>query len=87
MRHILASVVLLVLLFPALAMGETVKYQDLVQWEGLHYKKYTNVPLRFIVPRLTEVIFNRPTQVFLVCQFYLDKRDTQNPHTHQKTLE
>ena len=42
MRHILTSVVLLVLLFPALASGETM--DDLVEREGLFYKKFTNVP-------------------------------------------
>jgi hypothetical protein len=42
MRHILTSVVLLVLLFPSLALGET--YFDLVKREGLYYKKFTAVP-------------------------------------------
>ena len=42
MRHILTSVVLLVLLFPALAFGETM--DDLVVTDGLHYKKFTDVP-------------------------------------------
>jgi hypothetical protein len=42
MRHILTSVVLLVLLFPALALGETM--DDLVKRDGLHYKKFTDVP-------------------------------------------
>jgi hypothetical protein len=42
MRHILTSVVLLVLLFPSLALGETLG--ELVQREGLHYKKFTDVP-------------------------------------------
>jgi len=32
----------LVLLFPALAFGETM--DDLVEREGLHYKKFTDVP-------------------------------------------
>jgi antitoxin component YwqK of YwqJK toxin-antitoxin module len=47
MRHILTSVVLIVLLFPALAMGGEVKIEDLAnrpQWSGLYYKKVTNVP-------------------------------------------
>ena len=44
MRHILTSVVLLVLLFPSLALGETVKFEDLVEREGLHYKTFTDVP-------------------------------------------
>ena len=42
MKHILTSVVLLVLLFPSLASGETL--DDLAEREGLHYKKYTDVP-------------------------------------------
>jgi antitoxin component YwqK of YwqJK toxin-antitoxin module len=42
MRHILTSVVLLVLLFPSLALGKTMK--DLVERDGLHYKKFTTVP-------------------------------------------
>ncbi len=42
MRHILTSVVLLVLLFPALAFGETM--DDLVETNGLFYKKFTDVP-------------------------------------------
>jgi hypothetical protein len=44
MRHILTSVVLLVLLFPALAVGGEVKFEDLVITDGLHYKKFTEVP-------------------------------------------
>jgi len=47
MRHILTSVVLLVLLFPALAMGGEVTWvtrDDLVVTDGLHYKKFTDVP-------------------------------------------
>ena len=43
MRRILTSVVLLVfLLFPSLAFGETM--DDLVVREGIHYKKFTEVP-------------------------------------------
>jgi hypothetical protein len=42
MRHILTSVALIVLLFPALALGETM--DDLVKRDGLHYKKFTDVP-------------------------------------------
>jgi hypothetical protein len=44
MRHILRSVVLVVLLFPALAMGAEVTMDDLVITDGLHYKKLTDVP-------------------------------------------
>jgi len=42
MRHILTSVFLIVLLFPALALGET--KDDLVYREGLYYKKFSEVP-------------------------------------------
>ena len=42
MRYILTSVVLIVLLFPSLASGETM--DDLVERDGLHYKKFTDVP-------------------------------------------
>ena len=42
MKRILASIFLLVLLFPALASGETL--DDLVHREGLHYKKHSLVP-------------------------------------------
>ena len=42
MRHILTSVVLIVLLFPAHALGE--KMDDLVITDGLHYKKFADVP-------------------------------------------
>ena len=44
MRHILTSVVLIVLLFPALAMGGEVKIEDLVERDGLYYRKFTDVP-------------------------------------------
>ena len=42
MRHALASLVLALFLFPSIAMGETM--DDLVKWNGLYYKKYTEVP-------------------------------------------
>ena len=41
MKHILASLVLMVLLFPALALGETM--DDLVEQDGLFYKKFNPV--------------------------------------------
>ena len=44
MRHILTSVVLLVLLFPALALGGEVTWDDLVEKDGFFYKKFTDVP-------------------------------------------
>ena len=42
MKRILAPILLLTLLFPAIAFGETMK--DLVEREGIYYKKYTDVP-------------------------------------------
>jgi antitoxin component YwqK of YwqJK toxin-antitoxin module len=45
MKRLLAPILLLTLLFPALAFGETM--DDLVQrpqWTGLYYKKFTEVP-------------------------------------------
>ena len=44
MKHILTSVVFVVLLFPALALGEEVTFADLVERDGLYYKKVTEVP-------------------------------------------
>ena len=44
MKHILTSVVFVVLLFPALALGEEVTFADLVERDGLYYKKFTEVP-------------------------------------------
>ena len=44
MNRILAPILLLVFLFPSLALGETVKFEDLVEREGLHYKKSSQVP-------------------------------------------
>ena len=44
MRHILTSVVFVVLLFPSLALSEEVTFDDLVEREGLFYKKFTDVP-------------------------------------------
>ena len=42
MKYILAPILLLVFLFPALAMGETMN--DLVKRDGVFYKKFTDVP-------------------------------------------
>jgi len=44
MRHILTSAVLLVFLFPAVALGQEVGWDDLVSRNGLYYKKSTDVP-------------------------------------------
>ena len=44
MKHMLGSIFLMVLLFPALALGEEVTMEDLVEREGIYYKKFTDVP-------------------------------------------
>ena len=44
MRHAFASLVLALFLFPSIAMGVTVKYDDLVKLEGLHYYKSIGEP-------------------------------------------
>jgi hypothetical protein len=46
MRHILAPILLLVFLFPTLALGEEVTVDDLVwrEMDGLYFKKFTEVP-------------------------------------------
>ena len=42
MNRFLAPIVLLTLLFPSIAIGETM--DDLVEREGLYYKEFTEVP-------------------------------------------
>ena len=42
MKRILAPILLLTLLFPSLAYGETMG--DLVKRDGIHYKKFSTVP-------------------------------------------
>ena len=44
MKHILAPILLVVLLFPTLALGEEVTMDDLVERDGLWYQKFTDVP-------------------------------------------
>jgi len=44
MNRILAPILLVVLLFPALASGETIKAEDLVKRDGRYYKKFATVP-------------------------------------------
>ena len=44
MKHILAPIFALVLLFPSLALGDTVYWDDLVERDGIYYKKFTDVP-------------------------------------------
>ena len=40
----LAPILLVVLLFPTLALSEEVTMDDLVETNGLYYKKFTDVP-------------------------------------------
>ena len=42
MRTLLIALALVVLLFPSLALGET--WSDLVERDGIYYKKFTDVP-------------------------------------------
>ena len=44
MRTFLAPILLLTLLFPALALGGEVTMDDLVERGGVLYKKFTDVP-------------------------------------------
>ena len=44
MKHILAPIFALVLLFPSLALGDTVDWDGLVERDGIYYKKFTDVP-------------------------------------------
>ena len=59
MNRILAPILLLVFLFPALASGEEVVdyYDDLVQREGIFYKKFTDVPFTGKTTGLTQGTF------------------------------
>ena len=45
---------LVVLLFPSLALGETVNAEDLFLKDGIHYKKFTSVPFTGKVQRSFE---------------------------------
>ena len=42
MKRILTTLILVILLFPAFAFGETM--DDLVKRDGIHYKKFSDVP-------------------------------------------
>jgi antitoxin component YwqK of YwqJK toxin-antitoxin module len=44
MKRFLAPILLVILLFPSLALGQEVTMDDLVITNGLYYKKFTNVP-------------------------------------------
>ena len=42
MKQFLAPILLLTLLFPTFAIGETM--DDLVEQDGIHYKKFSDAP-------------------------------------------
>ncbi len=44
MNRIFVPIFALVLLFPSLALGDTVEWDDLVEREGLYYEKFTDIP-------------------------------------------
>jgi hypothetical protein len=43
-RFLILPVLLLALVFPSIAMGETVDSADLVSRDGLYYKKFSTIP-------------------------------------------
>ena len=87
MRHTLASLVLALFLFPSIAMGVTVKYEDLVKLEGLHYYKFTGEPFTGKVTGKTQgsfkngkrygawVIYHDNGQLWAKGTYKNDKRD------------
>jgi antitoxin component YwqK of YwqJK toxin-antitoxin module len=44
MKRILAPILLLTLLFPALAFGETIEFHTLLKTDGLYYRPFNQVP-------------------------------------------
>ena len=44
MKHILVPILLLVFLSPSLALSQEVTFDDLVEREGLYYRKFTDIP-------------------------------------------
>jgi len=60
MKHILAPILLVTLLFPALALGETLN--DLVLRDGIHYKKFSDVPFTGKVTGKTQESFRTEGQ-------------------------
>ena len=71
MKHILTSAVLVVLLFPALALSEEVPWDDLVKTDGLYYKKFTDVPFT----EKTQVRYKEPTRTVLSSEIECVKND------------
>ena len=56
-RRILAFISSMVILLPSLALGEEVTMDDLVEREGLYYKKFTDVPFNGEVTGLLSLHF------------------------------
>ena len=68
MKHILAPILLLTLLFPSVAFGETMG--DLVVRDGLHYKKFTDVPFNGKVTGKTQELFKDDKKHGLYVSYY-----------------
>jgi len=75
MRHTLASLVLALFLFPSIAKGErSVTIDDLIfrSSNGLHYKKYTDVPFSGKVTGREQGLFKNAMRVGLWVHYHID---------------
>ena len=72
MKHLLAPIVLLTLLFPSLAYGVTM--DDLVKTDGLYYKKFTDVPFTGKVTGNTQGTFRNGKKHGPWVRFHSDGR-------------
>ena len=70
MKRILAPIVLLTFLFPSIAIGETM--DDLVKWNGLYYKKYTDVPFTGKVAGEEQGLIKNGMRVGLWVHYHID---------------
>ena len=70
MRHLLTSGLLLVILFPSLALGESM--DDLVKRDGLYYKKFTHVPFTGKTTGRKQVSFKNGKKHGLWVVYYRD---------------
>ena len=80
MRQILAPILLIVLLFPALALGET--KDDLVYREGLYYKKFSEVPFTGKTTGKTQGSFRKGKEDG-PCVFYWDNGQLHSKGTYK----
>lgn len=55
MKHLLAPILLLTLLFPSLAYG--LEFKDLVERDGIYYEKFTDVPFTGEVKGISQGAF------------------------------